>query len=51
MNGISVKYSVICGILLLSLMQTDGERDNQSVEAHLDLIQNENETKEVIESN
>ncbi|MBU7026563.1 MAG: hypothetical protein HXS48_06445, partial [Theionarchaea archaeon] len=43
MNGISVKYAAICGILLFSLMQTDETRDNQSVEAHLDLMKNENQ--------
>ena len=43
MNGISVKYAAVCGILLLSLMQPDGTSENQSVEVHLDLIQDENQ--------
>jgi len=43
MNGISVKYVAICGILLFSLIQTDETRDNQLIEAHLDLIKNENQ--------
>jgi hypothetical protein len=42
MNGISAKYVTVLGILLFSLVQLDGTRDSQSIEAHLDLIQNGN---------
>jgi hypothetical protein len=43
MNGISLKYIVVVSILLISLIQADEKRENQSIEAHLDLIENENQ--------
>ncbi|KYK37907.1 MAG: hypothetical protein AYK18_18125 [Theionarchaea archaeon DG-70] len=42
MNRVSVKYIVVWGILLLSLMQESGTSSQQQIEAHLDLIQKEN---------
>jgi hypothetical protein len=30
MNGVSIKYLTICGILLFSLVYADEERDNAS---------------------
>jgi hypothetical protein len=43
MNGISLKYLTVCGILLFSLVYADEERDNEPVIVHLDLIQHEDQ--------
>jgi hypothetical protein len=43
MNRIFLKFVAICGFLLLSFVQANGDRDNPSVEAHIDLIQNGNQ--------
>ncbi len=42
MNESSVKYVVLCGILLLSSIQENGINRNQPVEARIDLIHKEN---------
>jgi hypothetical protein len=47
MNRISIKYIIICGFLLFSLVQANRDGDNPSVKVHLDLIQNENEIRVV----